>query len=169
MKLIITFPSITADYEAARPHLQFKHGKAINFEQWDAESSKVFDKHYKAMHEAMETLEETMFAVTMKRAESLRFYSDHIGLCPNYISMETGFEIEAWRLTAEFIQTLEDLQKLGSFKMHFETDSGEIVSGRWWHDDEEYALYKHNDGEAQDYYDEKLKAVMEQYSERWTA
>lgn len=157
MKLIITFPSIAAKYEAA------KH----------VEDYKAFSKRYKAireaMSEAMGMLEETMFAVTMERAEDIRFYSDHIGLHPDFNGMETGFEIEAWRLTAEFIQTLEDLQKLGSFAMHFETDSGEVVNGRWWHDEEEYDLYHTRDYDAQEYYDEKLRLVMERYNERWTA
>lgn len=158
MKLIITFPSIAAKYEAA------KH----------VEDYKAFSKRYKAireaMREAMGMLEETMFAVTMERAEDIRFYSDHIGLHPDFDTEKDGFVIEAWRLTVEFIQTLEDLQKLGSFKMHFETDTGEIVSGRWWwHEDDCYHIYAYSDSEAQDYYDEKLKAVMEQYNERWSA
>lgn len=154
MKLIITFPTMTAEYKA-KPQLNF--GEPVNYEQWQVEHGKAFRKYRKAMQAAIDTLEETMFAVTMKRAHDLRFYSDHIGLHPDF--MKDGFEIDAWRLTAEFIQTLEDLQKLGSFKMHFETDTGEIVSGRWWHDDEEYALYEHDDEDAQDYYDEKLHQV----------
>lgn len=156
MKLIITFPTITAEYNKAKPQLNF--GEPVNYEQWQVEHGKAFRKYRKAMQAAIDTLEETMFAVTMKRAHDLRFYSDHIGLHPDFNTKKDGFEIDAWRLTAEFIQTLEDLQKLGSFTMHFETDSGEEVSGRWWYEDE-YALYESSEQDAEEFYDEKLRQV----------
>ena len=146
MKHIITFPHMEAEIKKAYPELDWS--TPIDWEQYDTAQKKAsenFGKWYEIEAAAMELLEETAFALAMERVRKKThrdgYYSDHIGLLPEYSTKKKGFMIEAHLLYPEMIAALEDLQKLGSFEMRFEKDNGEKVSDDWWHDEEELNLY----------------------------
>lgn len=160
MKLIITFPHMEAEIEKAKPKMDWN--APVDWEQYEIaleKSSATFSKWYAIETAAMELLEETAFALAMERVrkETHRdgYYSDHIGLSPEYNIAKKGFEIEAHLLYPELIAALEDLQKLGSFNMHFEKANGEKVPDDWWHDEDELQLYNPF-GDSNYDFDEKL-------------
>ncbi|MBR2587565.1 MAG: hypothetical protein IKJ07_00015 [Clostridia bacterium] len=127
LNLIVTFPQMEAAKKAA---------PILDETAWTAN----WNKWFAAEHKAIAVLEETAFALAAERIRRkcgiAGYYSDHVGLNPEYRHDKHAFVIEAWRLYPELIAALEDLQKLGSFEMHFETEAGVKVSDDWWHDDE---------------------------------
>ena len=137
LKLIIRFPQM----EAAIKAVPYPLNEGTEKEKWYANCR----KWRTAEHTAMAQLEETAFALAMERIRrktgTAGYYSDHAGLCPEYSFDKHGFEIYADSLYPELIAAFEDLQKLGSFEMRFETEDGKVVGNDWWHDDAELMLY----------------------------
>lgn len=163
LKLIITFPHMEAEIAKSVAKLP-PLGEKVDWAKFDADREKhieIFSAWRKIEDKAMATLEEAAFALAMERVRRKSgragYYSDHIGLSPLYSVDKRGFEIVADLLYPELIVALEDLQKLGSFEMHFENECGEEVPADWWHD-EELSLYEPFAVSNYDF-DEKLAEV----------
>ena len=138
MKLIISFPHMEEKLHAVKVPL---YGSVIHEDEW----RENWNTWREAEEKAMAILEETAFALAMERVRresgKAGYYSDHIGLCYEYDVYKHAYVIDAELLYPELIAVLEDLQKLGSFEMHFEKADGEKVSDDWWHDEDELVLY----------------------------
>lgn len=146
LNLIITFPHMEAEMEAKRP-APVSFDKEIDWAKRDAELEEYIEHCAKwrvIQYDAMKVLEETAIALANQRTRhefgNRDYFSGGGGFYPDYSVEKRGFVIEAWTLAPEIIAVLEDLQRLGSFKMHFETDKGELVHDDWWRDDE-FELY----------------------------
>lgn len=107
---------------------------------------------------AMDMLEEAAIALTQLRGKEhghKAFYADYGGWNAEYNGH--AFEIGAEELYPELIVALEDLQKLGAFKMHFE-HNGSRVADDWWRD-EQFELYEFTGRLADEYYFGKLEEL----------
>lgn len=157
MKLIVTFEQMEAEMNRLNRFLNPR------YDEWRLN----WQKCYFAEQEAMKQLEETVFVLATERtrrnascSRDVKIFTEHVGLCARYNTLQHGFEIEALVLYPELIAVFEDLQKLGSFKIRFEKDNGEAVADDWWRD-ETLELYNPTASEANGYSFEALLEAVE--------
>lgn len=161
LKLIVRFPQMEAEKKQEIPKI--KLGEKTDWEKFELAWAKSAEKAAECQAKeakAMSILEETAFALSMERVRrksgTVGYFSDHIGLHPDYSNEKGGFVIRGDYLYPELIDSLESLEELGAFEMHFEDESGKQVRSDWWRDEDEWELYDPDDYRLDNFMEEKM-------------